>query len=88
MGEPGRDGNILSDSDHRQESDVAVVVVVGCCFSHSPYWLPTRQKLLYTVVSPARGLLNRGKGTKEKVWQRPPPPHTHCSFGENKNKIT
>ena len=27
MGESGRDGNILSDSDHRQERDVAVVVI-------------------------------------------------------------
>ena len=30
------------------------------------------QKLLDTVVNPIRGLLNRGKKTKEKVWQRPP----------------
>ena len=35
------------------------------------------KKLLYTVANPARGLLNGGKRTKEKVWQRtsPPPPH-------------
>ena len=44
------------------------------------------KKLLYTVANPARGLLNREKRTKEKVWQHtPPPPHPpHCSFGENK----
>ena len=50
-----------------------------CCFSHSAYWLPTRKKLLYRVANPARGLLNREKRTKEKVWQHTPP---HCSFGE------
>ena len=32
-----------------------------CCFSHSAEWLPTRKKLLYTVVNLARGLLNREK---------------------------
>ena len=54
-----------------------------CCFSHSAYWLPTRKTLLYyTVANPARGLLNREKRTKQKVWQHTPP--THCSFGENK----
>ena len=43
------------------------------------------KKLLYTVANPARGLLNREKRTKEKVWQHtPPPPPPHCSFGENK----
>ena len=31
---------------------------MGCCFSHSAHWLPTRKKLLYTVANPARGLLN------------------------------
>ena len=40
------------------------VDVVGCCFSHSAYWLSTRKKLLYTVANPARGLLNREKRTK------------------------
>ena len=39
-----------------------------CCLSHSAYWLPTRKKLLHTVVNPARGLLNREKRRKEKVW--------------------
>ena len=48
-----------------------------CCFSHSAYWMPTRKKLLYTVANPARGLLNREKRTKEKVWQHTPPPPTH-----------
>ena len=41
------------------------------------------KKQLYRVVNPARGLLNREKRTKEKVWQHTPP---HCSFGENKIK--
>ena len=42
------------------------------------------EKLLYTVANPARGLLNREKRTKEKVWQRTRPHPPHCSFGENK----
>ena len=61
----------------------------SCCllfltFSVS-HRLPTRkkQKLLYTVANPARGLLNREKKKKEKVWQRPPP-SARCSFGEIK----
>ena len=48
--------------------DVVVVVVfhiqrIGC----------QPEKLLYTVTNPVRGLLNRGKRAKEKVWQRTPP---------------
>ena len=31
------------------------------------------KNLLYTVANPARGLLNREKGKKEKVWQHTPP---------------
>ena len=48
------------------------------------------KKLLYTVANPARGLLNREKRTKEKVWQHTPPtPHTARSDKINKiNKIT
>ena len=46
------------------------------------------KKLLYTVANPARGLLNREQRTKEKGWQRPPPP-PRCSFGEKyKNHVT
>ena len=61
-----------------------------CCFSHSAYWLPTRKKLLYTVANPARGLLNREKRTKEKVWQHtpPPPPLSHTAHSEKINEIT
>ena len=33
------------------------------------------EKLLYTVANPARGLLNREKRTKEKVWQ-----HTYSNL--------
>ena len=32
------------------------------------------EKLLYTVANSARGLLNKEKITKEKVWQHTPPP--------------
>ena len=46
------------------------------------------KKLLYTVANPARGLLNREKRTKEKVWQHTPPPHPpHCSFGESNVRV-
>ena len=45
-----------------------------CCFSHSAYWLPKREKPLYTVANPARDLWSREKRTKEKVWQHTPPP--------------
>ena len=48
------------------------------------------EKLLYTVANPARGLLNREKRTKEKVWQHtpPPPPTPHTACSEKINKIT
>ena len=47
------------------------------------------KKLLYTVANPARGLLNREKRTKEKVWQHtPPPPTPHTARSEKINKIT
>ena len=46
------------------------------------------KKLLYTVVNPARGLLNREKRTKEQVWQRtPPPPTPHTARSEKDKKI-
>ena len=46
------------------------------------------KKLLYTVANPARGLLNREKRTKEKVWQHTPPPTPHTARSEKINKIT
>ena len=61
----------------------------SCCFSHSAHWLPTRKKLLYTVVAnPARGLLNREKKKKEKVWQRHPPYAAHSRKVKIKNHTT
>ena len=56
-----------------------------CCFSHSAHWLPARQRQLYTVANPARGLLNRGK---QKVWQPPPspPPPARAARPEKKKK--
>ena len=45
------------------------------------------KKLLFTVANPTRGLLNRKKRTKEKVWQHTPHHPPDCSsFGENKSK--
>ena len=48
------------------------------------------KKLLYTVANPARGLLNKEKRTKEKVWQHTSPPHPtpHTARSEKINKIT
>ena len=46
------------------------------------------KKLLYTVANAARGLLNREKRTKEKVWQHTPPPTPHTARSEKINKIT
>ena len=46
------------------------------------------KKLLYTMANPARGLLNREKRTKEKVWQHTPPPTPHTARSEKINKIT
>ena len=45
------------------------------------------KKLLYTVANPARGLLNKEKRTKEKVWQHTPP-HPHTARSEKINKNT
>ena len=63
-----------------------IVVVVVVVVSHIQRIGCQPEKLLYTVANPARGLLNREKRTKDKVWQHtpPPPPPPHCSFGENK----
>ena len=48
------------------------------------------KKLLYMVANPARGLLNREKRTKEKVWQHnpPPPPTLLVQRREIKNHAT
>ena len=43
---------------------------------------------IYTMANPARGLLNREKRTKEKVWQHTPPPTPHTArCSEKINKI-
>ena len=48
---------------------------------------PEKTTVLYTVANPARGLLNREKRTKEKVWQHtPPPPTPHTARSEIINK--
>ena len=39
------------------------------------------KKLLYTVANPARGLLNREKRTKEKVWQHTYGTASICCLG-------
>ena len=61
-----------------------VVVVVVVVVSHIQRIGCQPEKTTYTVANPARGLLNRGKKEKEKVWQRTPSPSppARCSFGE------
>ena len=45
------------------------------------------ERLFYTVVNPARGLLNTGSGTKKKLWQRTPfPTPTLLVRRENENE--
>ena len=61
---------------------IVVIVVAGI-----NVLVANPKKLLYTVANPARGLLNREKRTKEKVWQHTPP-HPHTARSEKINKIT
>ena len=53
---------------------VSSIVVVLLLFLTFSVLVANPKKLLYTVANPARGLLNREKRTKEKVWQHTPPP--------------
>ena len=49
-------------------------IASGECFLIFSVLVANPKKLLYTVADPAHGLLNRENRTKEKVWQRNPPP--------------
>ena len=69
-------------------SSAVVVVVVVVVVSHIQRIGCQPEKLLYTVANPARGLLNREKRTKEKVWQHTPPPTPHTARSEKINEIT
>ena len=77
-------------ADHEQDwqpypVDLYSTVLLLLLFLTFSVLVANPKKILYTVANPARGLLNREKRTKEKVWQHTPPPHPpHCSFGENK----
>ena len=67
--------------------------IIGCemlLFLTFSVLVANPKKLLYTLTNPARGLLNREMGTKEKKKSGSalPPHHRRCSFGENKIKIT
>ena len=64
-------------------------------FNRVPRWLlfltfsvlvANPKKLLYTVANPVRGLLNREKKTKEKVWQHTPLPTPHTARSEKNKK--
>ena len=71
---------------------VGCFIVFHCCllllFLTFSVLVANPKKLLYTVADPARGLLNREKRTKEKVWQHTPPPIPHTARSEKINKIT
>ena len=63
------------------------VCLFVCLFLTFSVLVANPKKLLYTVANPARGLLNREKRTKEKVWQHTTPHPPHCP-SEKINKIT
>ena len=69
-----------------------ITTCLSCCccllFLTFSVLVANPKKLLYTVANPARGLLNREKRTKEKVWQHTPPPTPHTARSEKINKIT
>ena len=68
-------------------AEVQVVVVVVVVSHIQRIGCQPEKKLLYTVANPARGLLNREKKEKEKVWQRtPPPPPPRALLVRRKNK--
>ena len=99
----GRRGKGMAESFSRQKSrhapqkegglkilcDLPPVLLLLLLFLTFSVLVANPKKLLYTVANPARGLLNREKRTKEKVWQHtPPPPHPHTARSEKINKIT
>ena len=94
----------LSVETRRRYGWLRMMVFPGAHLFRAPIWCPSGgllllfltfsvlvanpKKLLYTVANPARGLLNREKRTKEKVWQHTPPPTPHTARSEKINKIT
>ena len=83
---PGEGRASFSKPTYRPRLSIHQCVLLLLLFLTFSVLVANPKKLLYTVANPARGLLNREKRTKEKVWQHTPPhPHPpHCSFGENK----
>ena len=77
-------GPITHDTDCMQQQFFTMNLLIMLLFLTFSVLVANPKKLLYTVANPARGLLNREKRTKEKVWQHTPPRPPHCSFGENK----
>ena len=47
---------------------------------------PNHLGYIHTVANPARGLLNREKKKKEKVWKRPSPPRRAARSEKNKKQ--
>ena len=68
-----------------RNQDINLVVLLFLTFS---VLVANPKKLLYTVANPARGLLNREKRTKDKVWQRTPPLSPRYSFGSTRLGVT
>ena len=76
--------NNTSNRLHCMPAPMYVVVVIVVSHIHA-HWLPTREKLLYTVVNPARGLLNRKK-KKSGSAPSPPPPRALLVRRKIRNK--
>ena len=69
-------GRILGSHDATELVGGMLLLLLLLLFLTFSVLVANPTKLLYTVANPARGLLNREKRPKEKVWQHtPPPPH-------------
>ena len=69
----------------QQQTTWVTAIVVAVVVSHVERIGHQPEKLLYMAANPApRGMLNRGKRTKGKVWKRsPPPPHNAARSEKN-----
>ena len=86
LAEAGREGRTrLTNPNSQARTLLLLLLLLFLTFS---VLVANPKKLLYTVANPARGLLNREKRTKEKVWQHTPPPTPHTARSEKINKIT
>ena len=85
---PQRSPNVVASVRNNQKLRESPLLLLLLLFLTFSVLVANPKKLLYTVANPARGLLNREKRTKEKVWQHTPPPNPHTARSEKINKIT